>query len=120
MGRFGLSLNLIDESDRGRSKLSTMPEATKDSRQYAQCWCHKCRGGTVTKRTEYNHRAHPRAPVAPTSAALWQMQANNSRMVTEDSTKLVSGDRNGRIEEVEAADRIAKKPRVDENPAYVV
>jgi len=48
------------------------------------------------------------------------MQANNSRMVTEDSTKLVSGDRNGRIEEVEAADRIAKKPRVDENPAYVV
>jgi len=92
-----------------------MPEATKDPRQYTQCWCHKCRGGTVTKRTEYNHRTQPRAPAVPTSANLWQMQANNSRMVTEDSSNLVSGDHNKRIEGGEAADRMAKKRRVDEN-----
>ena len=88
-----------------------MPES-KDPRQYTQCWCHKCRGGTVTKRTEYNHRAHPRASVAPTSAAHSQMLANASM--------IVSGDNNDGIEEGEASDRRVKKRRVDKDAIPVV
>jgi len=92
-----------------------MPEATKDTCQYTRCWCHKCCGGTVIKRTEYNHRAHPHAPVPPTSAALCQMQANlNSRTVTEDSM-IVLGYHNDKIEEDEVAERRAKRCWVDED-----
>lgn len=36
-------------------------------------------------------------------------------MVAEDSSNLVSRDHNKRIEEGEAADRMAKKRRVEEN-----
>lgn len=42
-----------------------MLQSTKDLRQYTQRWCQKCHGGTVTKRTERNHRDHPRATNAP-------------------------------------------------------
>ena len=89
-----------------------MPESTKDLRQYTQCWCHKCRGGSVTRRTEFNHRAHPRAPVAPTSATHSQMLA--------EASMVVSGDNNDRIEEGQAADKRAKKCRVDEDVIPVV
>ena len=89
-----------------------MPESTKDPRQYTQCWCHKSRGETVTKRTEYNHRAHPCAPVAPTSAT-------HSQMLAEAST-IVSGDNNDRIEEGEEADRRAKMRWVNEDAIPVV
>jgi len=37
----------------------------KQSKEYTSCWCDKCRGGDVTKRTQHNHEAKPRFRNAP-------------------------------------------------------
>ncbi|KAM6495410.1 hypothetical protein JOM56_008116 [Amanita muscaria] len=94
-------------------------QSSKDPSQYTQCWCHKCRGGTVTKRTERNHRESPRAANAPETVLHNQRKLRNSesRTPVENNMNHVSeGHHITRIyERNEAAvDRSTKKRRLDE------
>ena len=81
----------------------SMLQSTKDPRQYTQCWCHKCRGGTINKRTERNHRDHPRAANAPTSESGLLAQCGSSSRVrnTIEERSVVDGDRSGKRRRVE-------------------
>ncbi|KIL63474.1 hypothetical protein M378DRAFT_127762, partial [Amanita muscaria Koide BX008] len=94
-------------------------QSSKDPSQYTQCWCHKCRGGTVTKRTERNHRESPRAANAPEPVLHNQRKLRNpeSRTPVENNMNHVpEGHHITRIyERNEAAvDRSTKKRRLDE------